>query len=214
MIDPASLTHVDPDVVPALLDLQAQIQAIPAGQVGPQGPAGPQGVQGIAGPAGIQGVAGPAGLPGAIGPQGLPGPQGSQGLQGLRGTDGRSIVVTVSATAPANPGPGDIWIQSTVTSIWNGTAWQSLVAAPAPVNAAPVWSTVPTITFTQGVAGSISIAGFVTDPNGDPLTITKNAAALPVGVTYDQANKRFVYDGIGVSGSTGGHVLTADDGKP
>lgn len=81
-------------------------------------------------------------------------------------------------------------------------------------NLAPVWSSVPAITFVQGVASSISIAAYVTDPNGDPLTIAKNSIALPAGVTYDQLNQRFVYDGIGAVGSTGGNVLTADDGKP
>lgn len=81
-------------------------------------------------------------------------------------------------------------------------------------NSAPVWQGVPAITFVKGVASSVSIAAFVNDPNGDPLTITKNAVALPTGVTYDQANKRFVYDGIGDVGSTSGNILTADDGRP
>src|SRR3979490_776311 len=47
---------------------------------------------------------------------------------------------------------------------------------PAP-NLPPVWVAVPIITFTQGVASSVSIAAYATDPNGDALTITKNAAA-------------------------------------
>jgi hypothetical protein len=81
-------------------------------------------------------------------------------------------------------------------------------------NVAPVWLTVPTITFTLGVPGNISIAAYVSDPNGDALTIVKNVAALPAGVTFDAANKRFVYDGLGGVGSTSGHVLTANDGKP
>ena len=81
-------------------------------------------------------------------------------------------------------------------------------------NLAPVWLTVPTITFTQGIASSISIAAYVSDPNGDAVTISKNAAALPAGVSFDAANKRFVYDGVGAVGSTTGHVLTGDDGKP
>jgi hypothetical protein len=72
---------------------------------------------------------------------------------------------------------------------------------------------VATIQFTQGVASSVSIAAYVSDPNGDALTITKNAVALPAGVTFDAAGKRFVYDGVGALGSTSGHVLTADDGK-
>jgi hypothetical protein len=81
-------------------------------------------------------------------------------------------------------------------------------------NLPPVWQTVPTVQFTQGVASSVSIAAYASDPDGDALTITKNAAALPAGVTYDAAGKRFVYDGIGAVASTSGHVLTADDGQP
>jgi len=82
-------------------------------------------------------------------------------------------------------------------------------------NLPPVWQGVPTITFTQGVASSVSIASYVTDPNGDPLTITLSPPALlPPGVTYDAGNKRFVYDGVGAVGLTSGNVLIADDGKP
>jgi hypothetical protein len=75
---------------------------------------------------------------------------------------------------------------------------------------------VPTITFTQGQASSVSIAGYVSDANGNPLTIALQPGdpALPAGVTYDPVGKRFVYDGIGSVGSTNGHVLTADDGQP
>ena len=86
-------------------------------------------------------------------------------------------------------------------------------ASPAP-NLPPTWQTVSTITFTQGVKATFSIAGFVSDPNGDPLTITKNAVALPPGVTYDVASKSFIYDGVGAPASTSGHILTASDGKP
>jgi len=83
-------------------------------------------------------------------------------------------------------------------------------------NLPPVWQTVPSVTFTQGVASSVSIAGYVSDPNGDPLTIAlqPNDPALPAGVTYDAIGKRFVYDGVGAVGSTSGHILTADDGRP
>jgi len=81
------------------------------------------------------------------------------------------------------------------------------------VNQAPVWQTVPTLTFTEGVAATISVAGYVNDPDGDVLTIAKNSAALPAGVTYDEVNQQFVYDGVGRVGSTDGHELTADDGQ-
>ena len=81
-------------------------------------------------------------------------------------------------------------------------------------NVAPEWQVVPTITFTQGIASTISIAAYVTDANGDPLTITWNSVPLPPGVTYDAGNKRFVYDGVGAVGITTGNMLTADDGRP
>ena len=85
---------------------------------------------------------------------------------------------------------------------------------PPPGNVAPVWSTVPTITFTQGVASSISIAAYVTDADQDPLTITMTTGTLPTGVTYDVASKSFVYDGIGPVDTKSGVQLTADDGQP
>jgi len=72
----------------------------------------------------------------------------------------------------------------------------------------------PTVQFTQGVAATFSVAAFVSDPDGDALTLTRNAVALPAGVTFDAGNKQFVYDGIGSLGSTSNVVLTADDGKP
>jgi len=86
-------------------------------------------------------------------------------------------------------------------------------SAPAGAGLTLGWQTVPTIMFAQGVASSISIAAYVIDPAGGALTITKNSVALPPGVTYDAANKRFVYDGIGGVGTSGGNVLTADDGE-
>jgi hypothetical protein len=90
----------------------------------------------------------------------------------------------------------------------------SVAFAVTVANQPPAWRTVPTITFAQGVAASVSIAAYVTDPNGDALTITRNVAALPPGVTYDAGNKRFVYDGVGAVGIASGNVLTADDGRP
>jgi hypothetical protein len=86
--------------------------------------------------------------------------------------------------------------------------------APPGTNLPPVWQTVTTIAFTQGVASSVYIGTYVSDPNGDLLTITKNAVALPAGVTYDQATKSFVYNGTGAVASTTGHILTANDGQP
>jgi hypothetical protein len=80
-------------------------------------------------------------------------------------------------------------------------------------NAAPVWSTIPPITFTQGVAATISIAAYVSDADGDTLTVMKNDVALPPGVTFDAVDLSFVYDGVGAVATTEGHILTADDGR-
>lgn len=81
-------------------------------------------------------------------------------------------------------------------------------------NNAPVWTTIPTITFFQGNAANVSVAAYATDPDGDPMTFTKNGVALPTGVTFDAAGKRFVYDGSAAASGTNGHILTADDGRP
>lgn len=81
-------------------------------------------------------------------------------------------------------------------------------------NQAPVWSSVPTVQFVAGVASTFSIAPYVTDPDGDDLTITLNDVPLPAGVTYDAVARELVYDGSGPVAMTTGHVLTADDGQP
>jgi hypothetical protein len=86
---------------------------------------------------------------------------------------------------------------------------------PAPTaNVAPVWVTIPTVAFTQGVASSFSLASFVSDANGDALAITMNAVTLPAGVTFDAAAKRLVYDGIGAAASVSAVQMTADDARP
>src|SRR5690349_23626514 len=87
---------------------------------------------------------------------------------------------------------------------------QTVVVANHP----PVWSPVPSFVFAQGIASSISVADYVTDADGDALTINMSAGSLPTGATYDAANKRVVYDGTGPIGSSAGNILTADDGKP
>ena len=78
---------------------------------------------------------------------------------------------------------------------------------------APVWTDVPNIAFVLGVASVFSIAEFVSDPDGDALTLTLNDMPLPAGVTFDAAAMEFRYDGVGPLAMTSGHVLTADDGR-
>jgi hypothetical protein len=83
----------------------------------------------------------------------------------------------------------------------------------APGNGAPVWTSIPPITFVAGVASDFSIMPYVSDPDGDALALALNDVALPAGVTFDAAGMRFVYDGSGPIAMTTGHVLSADDGR-
>ena len=70
----------------------------------------------------------------------------------------------------------------------------------------------PTLTFTQGTAASISIAQYVTDANRAALTISLNGLALPAGVTFNKTTQSFDYDGVGAVGATDGLILTATQG--
>jgi len=125
----------------------------------------------------------------------------------------RTLAATTAALAAARCGGGGSGDGAPVAS---GPA-PAPGPGPAPVpgvNVAPVWATIPTVAFTQGVASSFSLASFVSDANGDALAITMNAVTLPAGVTFDAANKRLVYNGIGAVASVNGVQMTADDGRP
>ena len=116
----------------------------------------------------------------------------------------RALTATTAALAVARCGGG------------GGADGTPIAAGPGPApgaNVAPVWTTIPTIAFTQGIASSFSLASFASDPNGDALSITMSGAALPAGVSFDAAGKRLVYDGIGAVASVGGVQMTADDGR-
>jgi hypothetical protein len=67
--------------------------------------------------------------------------------------------------------------------------------------------------FIQGVPSTFSIADYVSDSDGDELTITLNSGevSLPEGVTYDGSAKRFVHDGIGIVTTTNGHAPPTTD---
>jgi hypothetical protein len=87
------------------------------------------------------------------------------------------------------------------------------VPTPTPTPTPPVaWDTVPTLTFTQGVASSISVAQWLSGASGAAVAISLNSVALPAGVTFNAANLSFDYDGVGAVASTAGHVLMASVG--
>src|SRR4029077_9035752 len=128
----------------------------------------------------------------------------------------RTLAATTAALAVARCGGGGS--SGSGTPVAGGpTSTPKPTPTPTPtpgVNVAPVWTTVPTVGFTQGVASSFSLASFVSDPNGDALTLSMNAVTLPAGGTFDAAGKRLVYNGIGNAASVNGAQLTADDGRP
>jgi hypothetical protein len=74
------------------------------------------------------------------------------------------------------------------------------------------WDTIPTLTFTQGLASSISVAQWLSGATGDAVAISLNSVELPAGVTFNAATLSFDYDGIGAPASTDGHVLLANVG--
>jgi len=190
MIDPAAISHIDPDLIPILTDLQNQINNLQAGSQGPQGeigPSGPQGIPGPVGPQGPQGSAGEQGFNGVRGPIGPEGPMGSQGPVGPAGPQGPAGPV-----GPAGPAGG--------------------TTTPPPVDII-TWKPVIAV-FAQNVAGSISVSQFVTSSLGLPLTISLNPITLPAGIAYDQVQQKFFYDGKGPVAVVPGCVLVANDGRP
>lgn len=75
-----------------------------------------------------------------------------------------------------------------------------------------MWSTVPTLSFVQGIAASISVSQYVTDANRAALVLSLNGVVLPAGVSYNKTTQSFDYDGVGAVGGADGLVLTATQG--
>lgn len=73
----------------------------------------------------------------------------------------------------------------------------------------PIWSPVPTLTFTVGAPASVSIAPYVTSKTTSEMRISLNSGTPPAGVTYDAAKQTFNYDGVGTLGSSTGLVMYA-----
>lgn len=190
------------------------------GETGPMGPPGPPGPQGIAG------VAGQAGLQGPIGPQGIPGvPADPAALldlqkrvtalesdtftltpQTVEGTLA-SLQAGVKALSPSDLAVFQKSVQDFLATI--NPPVPPVVNPPPAANLPPAWQIVPTQTFVQGTAKSIDLAGLVSDPNGDPLTLSLQGS-LPTGLTF--SGTKLSYDGVGPLGSSQVSIL-ADDGK-
>lgn len=118
---------------------------------------------------------------------------GGGGSNGAASGSAAPVAATPSPPVPAVPAPAPV-----------------ADTAPAPVLApVPVWLPIPQLVFTQGVASSISIAGYVSASNVKAFSVSLNATPLPDGVTFNGASYSFDYDGRGSMATSDGHVLTA-----
>ncbi len=126
----------------------------------------------------------------------------------MRGFHAWVVLAVLAALAPACA-PGDDHDSDS-----SGGAPPGGGGGPPPGgNSPPAWSGLPaSFTFATGAPSSRSFASQVSDPDGDPLTITA-VGAWPAGVNVDSAARTIVYDGIGPAAQVPGLRLQADDGR-
>ena len=90
-----------------------------------------------------------------------------------------------------------------------GTTGSGATGSGASDNEAPLWSRIPAQAWTVGVPVYIDLQDYVTDPDGDTLTILLDKA-LPEGVTLDGS----VISGTPTAATASTtYVATADDGN-
>lgn len=83
-------------------------------------------------------------------------------------------------------------------------------AANTGLNNAPVWTTVPTVTFTRGVTVAEDLTPYVTDPDvGQTVTISLLSGSLPSGVTL--SGNAYNYNGTAAGATATGIILRATD---
>lgn len=154
------------------------------GDVGPMGPAGPAGADGAAGAKGDKGDTGDVGPMGPAGPAGAAGPKGDTGDTGATGATGPAYQITVSATPPASPLAGDLWLDNAtaiLSTYFDGT-WVEVGLGP------------------QGATGPQGPAGNV-DSN---TTGISGASVITNIVSISQAN----YDAIATKSATTLYIIT------
>jgi hypothetical protein len=133
----------------------------------------------------------------------------SLALQACGGGGGGGVAVNGSAAAAVIPPAAGGTAPSTPASPTTSTSTSTSASTSTTSAATVAWAMVPTISFTQGVASSISVAQWLQGADAATVAITLNAAALPAGVTFNAATRTLDYDGVGAVGSTDGHILTA-----
>lgn len=126
-------------------------------------------------------------------------------VEGCGGGDVAASPVAPSVPAPVVPTPAPAPAPAPTPVV-------PAPAAPAPAPVTPVWLSIPTIAFTQGVPSSFSVADYISVANVSAYTLTLNASPLPAGVSFNSATRSFDYDGRGAVGVSDGHVLTASGG--
>lgn len=124
-------------------------------------------------------------------------------VQGCGGGGGADVAAAPAPVAPVVPAPAPTPAPAPVVAA---------PVMPAPAPAAPVWLSIPTIAFTQGVPSSFSVADYITAANVGAYTLTLNGSPLPAGVTFNAATRSFDYDGRGGVGGSDGLMLTAIGG--
>jgi len=101
-------------------------------------------------------------------------------------------------------------------SIWRKITDRSdlIIFPPTPpaTNNPPQWDSQPSLIFVFGTASSYDMDDISSDPDLDSITHSKNATALPTGVTWTAATGVLSYDGVGASTTSSGHIFTLDDG--
>jgi hypothetical protein len=128
-----------------------------------------------------------------------------QACGGGGGAEGAAAPLAPSAPTPAPVAPAPAPAPAPVLPA-------PIVPEPSAPSAAPVWLSIPTIAFTQGVPSSFSVADYITVANVAAYTLTLNGNALPAGVTFNAATRSFDYDGRGAVGGSDGLMLTAVGG--
>lgn len=89
-----------------------------------------------------------------------------------------------------------------------------------PGNLAPIWTLAAPIyvDFIRGTAGAQSMSQYVSDPDGDPVTLSRQdtTLALQPGVAFSTGSGSYTYDGTdpGAPLSVSGEHLLADDAAP
>lgn len=125
-----------------------------------------------------------------------------EGCGGGAGGSGLAAATPAAPIAPATPAAPAVPVVPAAPVV-------SAPVVPAAPAASPVWQNIPALTFTEGVASSISVASYITGADLAAVTVTLNAASLPAGVTFNSKTYSFDYDGRGAPSATDGIMLTA-----